>query len=147
MIKGSCACGRVQYQTQSQPRTVTACHCGTCQKAGGPFLAFAGFPTSELQWIHQPDLWARSDFADRGYCKVCGSSVSMRYYVEDITYVTLGTIEPGTALPRIGAHIFLKEKAPWVVLPDDGAERWDGFGPGFEKELAQWRRQRLRPKL
>lgn len=26
--------------------------------------------------------------------------------------------------PKVGQHIYLGEKAPWVVLPDDGAERW-----------------------
>jgi hypothetical protein len=26
--------------------------------------------------------------------------------------------------PKVKNHIFLREKAPWVVLPDDGAERW-----------------------
>lgn len=26
--------------------------------------------------------------------------------------------------PKVIEHIFLREKAPWVVLPEDGAERW-----------------------
>lgn len=26
--------------------------------------------------------------------------------------------------PKIAKHIYLSEKAPWVVLPDDGTERW-----------------------
>ncbi|KAL2398952.1 hypothetical protein ABEF93_006623 [Exophiala dermatitidis] len=135
MIKGSCACGRVQYQTAAQPLGVSACHCGTCQKiAGSAFLVFADFPLEELQWTHQPpDLWKRSEIAERGFCKQCGSSMSMRYYEEsDRIAVTLGTMElggSGTAMPSIGAHIFLKEKAPWFVLPDDGAERWDEFSP------------------
>ena len=30
------------------------------------------------------------------------------------------TCEP----PRVRKHIFLREKAPWLVLGDDGAERW-----------------------
>jgi hypothetical protein len=28
------------------------------------------------------------------------------------------------AAPKVVKHIFLREKAPWVVLPEDGAERW-----------------------
>lgn len=143
MIQGSCACGRIQYQAQTPPLSVTACHCGTCQKAGGPFLGFADFPVSDLQWTHQPpDLWSRSELAERGYCKVCGSSMSMRYHLEDVIGVTLGTIERGTALPPIRAHIFLKEKAAWFDLPADGAERWDEFNPDFLKKLDQWKRGR-----
>jgi hypothetical protein len=26
--------------------------------------------------------------------------------------------------PKVVKHIFLREKAPWVVLPEDAAERW-----------------------
>jgi hypothetical protein len=26
--------------------------------------------------------------------------------------------------PKVVQHIFLREKAPWVVLPEDGTERW-----------------------
>lgn len=26
--------------------------------------------------------------------------------------------------PKVVKHIFLREKAPWVVLPEDGTERW-----------------------
>ncbi|EXJ91036.1 hypothetical protein A1O1_04143 [Capronia coronata CBS 617.96] len=150
MIKGSCACGRIQYQTQAQPLSVDACHCGTCQKAGGPFLGFADFPVSELQWTHQPpDMWTRSEIADRGYCNVCGSSLSMQYRFQDVIGITLGTIQAGTSLPRLGTHIFLKEKAPWFVLPDDGAQRWDEFPPEFQQKLDQWnqgRRKSERPE-
>jgi hypothetical protein len=26
--------------------------------------------------------------------------------------------------PKVEKHIFLREKAPWVIIPDDGTERW-----------------------
>jgi hypothetical protein len=26
--------------------------------------------------------------------------------------------------PKVVKHIFLREKAPWVVLPEDRTERW-----------------------
>jgi hypothetical protein len=26
--------------------------------------------------------------------------------------------------PKVEKHIFLREKAPWVVIPDDGTEKW-----------------------
>lgn len=41
--------------------------------------------------------------------------------------VTMGSIDMQSLAceaPKVGQHIYLGEKAPWVVLPDDGAERW-----------------------
>ncbi|KAH0846084.1 hypothetical protein FOPE_12697 [Fonsecaea pedrosoi] len=67
----------------------------------------------------------------------------MRYFFEaDRTEVTLGTVvgaEP--ALPALGAHIFLKDKAQYLVLADDGATRYDEFPEGFRDKIEQWRRQ------
>ncbi len=142
MIKGSCACGRVQYQTEGQPLAVNACHCITCQRAsGGPFLGFIDFQSTDVKWTQQPDIWQASDVAERGYCKACGSAISMRYFLErDRISVTLGTITKAQpALPPLEAHIFLKDKAPYLVLVDDGVERYDEFPSDFGDQLEKWR--------
>ncbi|ETI23832.1 hypothetical protein G647_05638 [Cladophialophora carrionii CBS 160.54] len=142
MIHGSCACGRIQYKTQAQPLAVTFCHCITCQRVtGAPFLPFVGFPTTAIEWTQQPDLWQASDIAERGHCTQCGSAISMRYFHEtDRIGLTLGTlVEAQPALPPVGAHIFLKDRAPYFTLSDDGAERFDEFSPGFRDQIEQWR--------
>jgi hypothetical protein len=41
--------------------------------------------------------------------------------------VTAGSIDIQSLTcetPKVRMHIYLREKAPWVVLPDDGAARW-----------------------
>jgi hypothetical protein len=48
-------------------------------------------------------------------------------YETDAIHVTMGSIDAGSLTcetPKIKQHIYLSEKAPWVMLPDDGAERW-----------------------
>ena len=67
--------------------------------------------------------------------------MSMRYFVEaDRTSVTLGSVVAADpALPPLEAHIFLEDKAPYFVIADDGAQRFDRFPQGFEGKLAQWR--------
>src|SRR3954470_18426556 len=93
-IKGSCACGRIKYQTKSTPLSITACHCKTCQQAsGGPYLAFADFDREELEWTQKPDVWRSGDVAERGFCRECGSTMSMLYHFEPGRIsTTLGTI-------------------------------------------------------
>ncbi|KIX09524.1 uncharacterized protein Z518_00604 [Rhinocladiella mackenziei CBS 650.93] len=146
MLKGSCACGRIRYETQAQVLAVNACHCKTCQQvSGGPFLGFVDFPTSELKWTRQPEIWASSDIAERGYCKVCGSSMSMRYHFEpERIGLCLGTVlEARPPLPGLSAHIFLNEKASYFVLPDDGASGWDEFKPKFHDKIRKWKQGRV----
>lgn len=35
-------------------------------------------------------------------------------------------------------HIFLGDKAKWLSIADDGAERWDYFDDGFIKKRDEW---------
>jgi len=38
MIKGSCLCGKVQYEFQGEIEEIALCHCSQCRKAqGGAF--------------------------------------------------------------------------------------------------------------
>jgi len=46
---------------------------------------------------------------------------------QDRISITMGSIDTSTFTcesPAVKEHIFLSEKAPWVMLPDDGTERW-----------------------
>lgn len=52
----------------------------------------------------------------------------------ETTAVTVGSVDPQSfkgEWPKVKNHIFLKEKAPWVTLPDDGAERLEAFPLAF----------------
>ena len=42
-------------------------------------------------------------------------------------------------LPKVSEHIFLREKAAWFEVPDDGIPRFDGFPEEFLKKLEDWR--------
>lgn len=55
----------------------------------------------------------------------------MKYHFgDDGMGLTLGSLDLETfkgTLPKVKQHIFLREKAPWVEIPDDGAERLELF--------------------
>jgi hypothetical protein len=68
-----------------------------------------------------------SHVAERTFCASCGTPITMAFFAEDVVHVTMGSVDQASLTcepPSIKSHIFLSEKAPWVVLPDDGAERW-----------------------
>jgi hypothetical protein len=52
----------------------------------------------------------------------------MAYAFEpDRVDLTMSSTDPESfkcELPKVTRHIYLREKAHWVVLPEDGAERW-----------------------
>ena len=56
----------------------------------------------------------------------------------------------GVDIPKPEAHIFLKEKAQWEVLGEDGIERFEGFSPGFEDMMKAWEeggRRKVKPPI
>jgi hypothetical protein len=107
-------------------------------------MGFADFNVSDLVWTQKPDIWSGSDIAERGYCKDCGSSMSMTYLFDKATVaVTLGSVvEAQPAIPRPQKHIFLASKAPWFVMSDDGAAREDTFDDDFRTRLDKWREEK-----
>lgn len=49
---------------------------------------------------------------------------------EGLTGLVLGSVDLETLegeLPEVEQHIFLREKAGWVVVPEDGARREETF--------------------
>ena len=146
VIKGSCACGRVKYTGNTVPEKASHCHCTTCQKVAGPFLAVIMVPLSSIQWTGAaPAIWKRSDVAERGHCAVCGSSLSMWYYcLKEYIFLTTTSVDESTnPLPAPSEYICVGEKASWYEIPDDGVPRFDGMEPHFTTMLEEWRNQTL----
>lgn len=58
----------------------------------------------------------------------------------DVVGIAAGTIDSGGAsgdasergeVPGPRVHIFLREKAEWFVVPEDGLEKLEGHMPGY----------------
>ena len=140
-VSGSCACGKVRYRVSVLPRRSTICHCITCQKiAGGPYIPWIHAPTDKIDWLQQPVTWNCSDLAERGYCASCGSAIYMRYHMDPtITSIAMGTIDESSGrIPSSKEHIFLKDKASWLKLPDDGTARHEKFDAPFQERLNKY---------
>lgn len=66
----------------------------------------------------------------------------MQYLSEpEMIGIPAGTIDEGSLGEGVGerlrpeCHIFLKEKASWFVVPEDGLERWEGFTAEMEERV------------
>lgn len=131
---GGCRCGNVRYQAYSSPTDVTFCYCRACQQlSGSGYMPFVDVPTKDLECSSTDSLTSLrlSDVAERKFCSSCGSPISMVYTSKPDSFsLLIGSIHPKSMegkWPKRRKHIYLREKASWVPLPEDGMPRFEGF--------------------
>ncbi|KAH6622082.1 S-adenosyl-L-methionine-dependent methyltransferase [Boeremia exigua] len=131
IFKGGCRCGGVQYTSTARPKDIVVCHCRACQQvSGSAFLPFTGVPKSALTFTEKStrETMKLSQNAERSFCSRCGAPLTMTYsfHKEEIS-LTMSSVDLESLTcepPAVKKHIFLREKAPWLMLAEDGAERW-----------------------
>ncbi|MEP2641007.1 GFA family protein [Roseobacter sp.] len=74
-LHGRCLCGAVRLTVQMQSASLQACHCDMCrQHTSGMFISVDTVPGT-LQVDGPAQSYASSDWAERGFCGVCGSTL------------------------------------------------------------------------
>jgi len=125
---GGCLCGSVRYVLIGEPDWVGHCHCRNCQRfTGSAFMTFVLFEdASKVQWLgERPEVFESSPGVERGFCRICGSSLSFGREDRNEMNVLAGTLDdPGAVEPML--HIFLEQRCPWITVSDDipGHERF-----------------------
>jgi hypothetical protein len=121
VFEGGCLCGAIRYRSSAAPVRGVICHCSMCRKhSGAPVLAFVHFPRDAFTWVKgEPTRFRSSQYAERGFCPKCGSTLSMHEEVlQDRVQVTLGSVdEPHRA--RIDDHVWTKDRVAWFEVKDD----------------------------
>ncbi len=117
--KGACECGAVQYDVTGPLRKVVYCHCSQCRKTSGHYVAATACDTSHLHINKDEGLrWHRSSsFAQRGFCRVCGSSMFYRRDDAGYTAIMAGTLEVPTGLVS-REHIHVDDASDYYALSD-----------------------------
>jgi hypothetical protein len=60
-------------------KNLGACHCGMCRKwSAGPFLAVDCGTEVKIEGIEHVGIYNSSDWAERGFCKNCGTVLFYR---------------------------------------------------------------------
>jgi hypothetical protein len=131
-VTGTCLCGGVRFSVAQPFERVTACHCESCKKiSGGVGTASGRARTADVRVLDGRDL-IRTYQPDEGlakaFCSVCGTNLFGGGWPDsEYTSVRLSALdEPFEG--SLGSHIFVRSVAPWEVLPDDGAERFEVRG-------------------
>ena len=76
---GSCLCGAVRVTVMNAPDKVGACHCDMCRKwASGPYMEITCDSGVSFDGEENISVYESSDWAERGFCKICGSHLFYR---------------------------------------------------------------------
>ncbi|WIY25187.1 GFA family protein [Parasedimentitalea psychrophila] len=117
MIKGSCLCGDIQFETAAEPQGASMCHCGQCRKQSGGIWSSAYVADNDLIITGPVSWYAASDLAKRGSCPRCGSYLFWKAHDEDTTSFALGAVDGATGL-KINKHIFVASKGDYYDIAD-----------------------------
>ncbi|SNY92328.1 Uncharacterized conserved protein [Cohaesibacter sp. ES.047] len=127
MIKGRCDCGHVQFEVDAVRESVTICHCSQCRRTSGHLWASTHAPFDSLRFTADEGLrwYESSDWAKRGFCGHCGSSLFYRMNDEDGIGIAAGCLDLPTNL-HVSKHIFVKDKGDYYDIAD-GAQQIERY--------------------
>ena len=96
--KGHCMCNAVRITVTDPSHALGACHCGMCRRWTG--IAFVGFGVAErnltVEGSENVTAFRSSDWAERCFCKVCGSTLWYHLTIPDqelTHYVAAGLLD------------------------------------------------------
>jgi len=126
-VKGQCECGKVSFTVNSPREAVTVCHCSQCRRTSGHLWAATRAPYDQVEFVNDEGLewFASSDFAKRGFCRLCGSSLFYRMNDEDGVGIAAGCLDDASNL-HVAKHIFVADKGDYYDITDD-VEKLDKF--------------------
>lgn len=116
---GGCACGKVRYRVHGPLRPAVACHCETCRRTGGHYLAATACLREHLTIEGETSLkwWTSTPSHRRGFCGECGSTL---FWDRDGTpgmSIFAGSLDQPTGLKLVG-HIYTAEKGDYYPIED-----------------------------
>jgi len=136
MIEGGCRCGAVRYSLAvADLPPAYCCHCLDCQASSGSAFseqAVAAAPVAAEGPIIDY-RFTRPDGSDSHH-RLCGQCFTRLWSTNstypEITLLRAGTLDRSQDL-RPAAHIWVKRKQDWVVLPPD-VPQWPENAPAAE---------------
>lgn len=132
-------CGAVRFSVPSNPGKVLACHCAMCRRwCSGPFFAVSCGADMRFESDAAIGLVASSDWAERGFCKRCGSSLFYRLRGSGEHQMAAGLFDDQTGF-ELRLQVFADEAQGYCALAAEtkmmtGAELAAIYATAADKE-------------
>ena len=118
-LTGRCNCGAVAFAATGPFRPAKACHCKSCRRQSGHFLAATQVLAADLAVAGEEHLtwYAATEQALRGFCATCGAHLFWRSNGSDRVSILMGCLDEPTGL-QLADHIFVAEKGDYYEITD-----------------------------
>jgi hypothetical protein len=133
-LSGGCLCGAVRFTATLKNQDVGVCHCGMCRRwAGGPFFAMECEGAVEIADPSGLGVYRSSEWAERCFCKTCGSVLFYRLLGKDFAAISAEALDDRSEL-RFASQIFIDEKPAYYEFANKthtmtGADVFAAFAP------------------
>ena len=131
-VTGGCQCGAVRYAARLASDEAYFCHCRMCQRAVGNVAAALVNPRrADVTWTtREPDRFASSKIAHRGFCAACGTPLTFEYDAgSERIDLTVGSLDD-PSLVRLTSHFGVESRVAHWIAPDDlPTQRCDAYAP------------------
>lgn len=117
--RGSCLCGAVRFSITVPEDSVDACHCSMCRKwGGGPLLSIEGGSDLQVEGADSVAVYASSDWAERGFCRTCGSHLFYRLKEDGHYAIPVGLLDDDVHW-HFDQQIFIDQKPPFYSFANE----------------------------
>lgn len=108
-MSGRCLCGAVTFTVENVQTQFHACHCGMCQRwSGGPLMA-AEAEGIRFEGGENVAVYDSSEWAERAFCKRCGTGLYYRLKPQDLYSVPVGVFDDPAPF-RLAGEIYTDAK-------------------------------------
>lgn len=132
---GGCLCGAIRFEVINKPYFTAYCHCRMCQKMSGSILtSWADFNEKEFRCTSgEIKYYKSSQYAERGFCNDCGSTLIQRPLESDGIFVATGSFDQPEKFP-MREHCGTESQIPWLKIEDDLPRKTTIEAMGYEVE-------------
>lgn len=115
---GACLCGAVKVTAKPRSHGIGVCHCSMCRHwGGGPLLAVECGDNVAFEGEEHISIFDSSDWAERGFCRKCGTHLFYRLKEEGHYAIPVGLFD-GDDGWRLHEQIFIDQKPPFYSFSE-----------------------------
>ncbi|MCO5121718.1 MAG: GFA family protein [Burkholderiaceae bacterium] len=116
-MKGHCLCGTVRF-TCPDAKEIGACHCGFCRRwGGGPMLAVHCGSEVDFEGEDHITTYASSDWAQRAFCRRCGTHIYYKLLATGEHFIPAGTFESDDF--ELSTQIYIDNKPGYYAFANE----------------------------
>lgn len=136
---GKCLCGAVKIKLTGEHKDVDICHCSMCRRwGGGPNMAMHVGKDIEIKGKEHVTAYQSSEWAERAFCKNCGSNLYYRIAETDEHIICAGILDEPSSLV-LKQQIFIDDKPTFYDFANEtenmtGAEVFAMYAPPADNE-------------